>query len=117
MSGLADTGTTLISLDDASAKQYLADVKGVRDDNDSWTVDCDAKLPDLTFKISGHTVKIPGNSQIPTGEGKNQCYASAQGGGGDSTIMGDVFLKTQFVVFKLNDGEHNAQLGFAAQAA
>ncbi|KAI5301796.1 Type I transmembrane sorting receptor [Ascosphaera pollenicola] len=116
LSAMADTGTSLMNLEDSAAKGYFKDVNGVKEYGGFYTVNCDTELPDLVFKINGHRAVIPGNSHMGTGHGDNQCYTSVQGGGSEN-IIGDVFFKTQFVVFKLNDGEKNAQIGFATQAA
>ncbi|KAI4121492.1 MAG: hypothetical protein LQ347_006845, partial [Umbilicaria vellea] len=59
---IADTGTSLMLLDDVVATAYWSQVAGARDDpqQGGWTFPCDAALPDLTIAIGPNQGKIPG---------------------------------------------------------
>jgi aspergillopepsin I len=76
---------------------------------------CSAKLPDFTVNIGGYNAVVPGSlinyAQISTGS--SSCYGGIQSNEGIGlSIFGDIFLKSQYVVF---DSE-GPRLGFAAQA-
>lgn len=112
--GIADTGTTLLLLDDSTVSAYYKQVQGAQNSQSQggWVFDCSATLPDLKVTIGSYTATVPGKYLNYAKQG-GQCFGGLQSAGSIGTnIFGDVFLKSQYVVF---DAEKN-QLGFAAQA-
>lgn len=112
LSAIADTGTSLILIDDSVVSAYYDQVSGAQN-SDGYVFDCSATLPDFGITIGGQTFTVPGEyiNYAPNGDGT--CYGGIQSSSGIGfNILGDVFLKNQYVVF--DGGE--TQLGFAAQA-
>jgi len=115
--GIADTGTTLLLLDDEVVSAYYKQVSGAQQDSSAggYTFDCSAKLPDFTVTISGYDAVVPGDliNYAPASEGSSTCLGGIQSNSGIGfSIFGDIFLKSQYVVFDSN----GPRLGFAAQA-
>ena len=80
-----------------------------------WTFPCDTKLPDFTITINGYEAVVPGEhiNYAPVTEGSDTCFGGIQDNQGlPFSILGDIFLKSQYVVF---DSE-GPRLGFAPQA-
>ncbi|QKX54144.1 uncharacterized protein TRUGW13939_01228 [Talaromyces rugulosus] len=114
VSGIADTGTTLLLLDDSTVSAYYKQVDGAKNSQSEggWVFDCSATLPDLKVAIGSYTATVPGK-YINYAKQGSSCFGGLQSAGDIGiNIFGDVFLKSQYVVF---DAEKN-QLGFAAQA-
>ncbi|KAL6414145.1 Endothiapepsin [Ilyonectria robusta] len=138
ISGIADTGTTLLLLPGSVNDAYYSQVQGVQLDQTAggFTFPCDAKLPDFTFGVGNGTVTIPGSfmnfaalqSTASSRMGKRgrkfhpskaftaqaadagTCFGGMQSSDAVGTnIFGDIALKSAFVVF---DGA-NSQIGFA----
>ncbi|KAG1051563.1 hypothetical protein G6F43_006238 [Rhizopus delemar] len=98
-SAILDTGTTLLVLptDVASpiAKAYNAEDNG----DGTYIIDCDtSKLEPLTFSIGGADFEVPADSIIFEKQG-GSCIAGFTSGDFDFAILGDVFLKNNYVVF------------------
>lgn len=115
-SGIADTGTTLLLLDDSIVSQYYSQVSGAQQDSSAggYVFDCSTNLPDFSVSISGYTATVPGSliNYGPSGVGST-CLGGIQSNSGIGfSIFGDIFLKSQYVVFDSN----GPQLGFAPQA-
>lgn len=110
---IVDTGSTLILLDDEYCKSYYDGVKGAQSSDYGWTVPCDAELPDLDIDIGGYTATVPGKLlNWGRDPGASMCNGGLQSNDGGSSILGDVFLKSQFVVF---EGGPSPRFGFAPQ--
>ena len=73
--GIADTGTTLMLLEDTVTTAYYKQVKGAKIDarQGGYVFDCNAKLPDFTVKINGFNSVVPGKfiNFAPTDDGTN----------------------------------------------
>jgi aspergillopepsin I len=116
--GIADTGTTLLLLDDEVVSAYYKQVDGAQQDSSAggYTFDCSAKLPDFTVTISGYDAVVPGDliNYAPASQGSSTCLGGIQSNSGIGfSIFGDIFLKSQYVVFDSN----GPRLGFAAQSS
>jgi hypothetical protein len=112
---IADTGTTLILVAPSIAAAYWSTVPSAKFDNSQggYTFDCSATLPDFGLAItSTHTATVPGNLVNFAAIGATTCFGGIQGTGGNLMVLGDIFFKSQLVVF---DGGNN-QLGFAQAA-
>ena len=113
---IADTGTSLILLDDDVVKAYYSQVDGasVSQQQGGYTYDCNTALPALGIAIgSGYTAKINGADLTYANLGDGTCFGGLQSNQGQGIqILGDMFLKQFFAVF---DGG-NESFGIAEQS-
>ncbi|KAJ5200306.1 Peptidase aspartic catalytic [Penicillium cf. griseofulvum] len=117
INGIADTGTTLLLVDDDIVSAYYKKVTGAKDNTSvgGYVFPCDTNLPDFTVTINGYDAVVPGKhiNYAPVSTGSSSCFGGIQSNSGIGfSIFGDIFLKSQYVVF---DAE-GPRLGFAAQA-
>ncbi|KAJ5900443.1 Penicillopepsin-1 [Penicillium subrubescens] len=115
-SGIADTGTTLLLLPSTVVSAYYSQVSGAKNSRTAggYVFDCSAKLPDFSVKIGSYTATVPGSliNYGPSGVGST-CLGGIQSNSGIGfSIFGDIFLKSQYVVFN----SAGPKLGFAPQA-
>lgn len=115
---IADTGTSLLLLPDDIVSAYYAQVSGSQNSNSDggYIFDCTATLPDITLTIEGYGAVVPGSyiNYAPVSDGSSTCFGGIQSNTGvGQSIFGDIFLKSQFVVF--SDAASGPQLGFAAK--
>ncbi|ROW06840.1 hypothetical protein VMCG_04211 [Cytospora schulzeri] len=115
ITGIADTGTTLLYLPAAVNSAYYAQVDGASHSLllGGWIFNCDATLPDFTFGVGDATITIPAEYMNYGTALGNTCFGGLQ----PSTdiginIYGDVALKAAYVVF---NGE-TPSLGWAQKA-
>ena len=117
---IADTGTSLLLLDDSVAAAYWSRVPGARRDRalDAFVFPCDAPLPDFHLALGSagnYTATIAGplmNFSPARGQPGN-CFGGIQSNAGQQVqILGDLLFKSQFVAF---DGA-KLQIGFALHA-
>ncbi|KAL8408506.1 hypothetical protein RB594_007078 [Gaeumannomyces avenae] len=111
---IADTGTTLILANAATINGYYSKVQGAKNDQTvgGITVPCDANLPDLMLDVGGVMAKVKGSDIVFAKVQGNTCFGGMQPTTSDLQIYGDIFFKSQFVVF--NGG--NNTLGIADHA-
>ncbi|KID73287.1 Endothiapepsin [Metarhizium brunneum] len=116
ISGIIDTGATLLLLPDNVVKAYYSKVKGASYDESErgYTFGCSTTLPSFSFWVGNSTITIPGsymNYQATNDSGKT-CFGGLQSSSGYGvSIFGDVALKAAFVVFDAG----NNRLGWAAK--
>lgn len=116
ITGIADTGTTLLMLPDAVVSAYYGQVSGAQDSTEEggYVFSCDATLPDFSFNVGDGEITIPGtyiNFQ-PISTGSSTCYGGIQSDSGiGMAIFGDIALKAALVVFDSG----NSRLGWAAK--
>lgn len=80
-----------------------------------WVFPCSTDLPSFTVAIGDYKAVIPGKhiNFAPITDGSETCFGGIQGNEGlEFSILGDVFLKSQYVVFDAQ----GPRLGFAPQA-
>lgn len=117
LAGIADTGTTLLLVDDAIVNQYYSGVPSATFSQAAGLVifDCDETLPSFSLNIPGYQATVPGdfiNFGVFTG---NECIGGLQSSSGIGfNIFGDIFLKSQYVVFDRSQAQ--PRIGFAPQA-
>jgi aspergillopepsin I len=113
LTGIADTGTTLMLLSDDVVSSYWGQVDSASSNQGSYVFDCSADLPDFTLSVAGYNAVVPGSyfNYAPNGDGT--CYGGLQSSAGIGfNILGDIFLKSTLIIFDLD----NVQLGLAAKS-
>ncbi|KAK4236962.1 aspartic peptidase domain-containing protein [Achaetomium macrosporum] len=116
ISGIADTGTTLLLLPSSVVRAYYSQVRGAQDSQEvgGYVFPCSATTPDFKFAVGGTTITVPGKfiNFEPVDETGETCFGGIQSSGDIGiNIFGDVALKSAFVVF---DGGNN-RLGWATK--
>lgn len=117
ISGIADTGTTLLMLPVEIVKAYYAQIEGSSYDttNGGYIFPCSVTPPDFTIGIESGRIVIPGSyiNYSPIDSAGISCYGGIQD---DSdigfAIFGDIALKAAFVVFEGGDAP---KLGWASK--
>ena len=99
-SAIIDTGTTLLLLTNSVAADVAA-AYGATDNGDgTYAISCDAStLSPLSFQINGATFSIPAEDLIFEND-SGSCVAGFGYAGLDFAILGDVFIKNNYVVFQ-----------------
>lgn len=117
VSGIADTGTTLLYLPTSVVSAYYKQISGAKNNNNAggYTFPCSATPPAFTFSVGGKTITVPSDylNFGDIGDGSGACFGGLQSS--DSVginIYGDVALKSAFVVF---NGGSTPQLGWATK--
>ncbi|KAF2669341.1 putative aspartic-type endopeptidase [Microthyrium microscopicum] len=116
-----DTGSGLWYLPRPMAETYWKQIKDAKysPHEAAWTFPCSSSLPDISMKISGKRLVVPGinmNYQQAS-VGGNTCIGGLQPDTQSSMtsyIFGDVFIKGMYVVFEHPVGG-KPRLGFAQQ--
>ncbi len=116
ISGIADTGTTLLLLPASVVSAYYKQVSGAKNSasEGGYVFSCSATLPNFSFTVSSVTITIPGSyiNFAPVDSTGATCFGGIQSSAGIGiNIFGDVALKAAFVVF---DGG-NTRLGWATK--
>lgn len=111
-SSIVDTGTSMLMFPPDIVKAYYDKVPGsyLHPKFELMMIPCNATLPDLTFGIEEYRGHIPGHfmNYAPSDDGT--CYGGLQSSDGlPFGVIGDVLIKSQYVVF--NRG--NLTVGFA----
>ncbi|KAK4574766.1 hypothetical protein LTR86_001607 [Recurvomyces mirabilis] len=112
---IADTGTSLIMVDDDIVKNYYGQIPSAKlsQQQGGYIYDCSAQLPPIGFQIGQGMATLTGEqiTYAPLGDGT--CFGGVQSNnGGDLQIFGDMLLKNFFAIF---DGG-NKTFGIAAKA-
>lgn len=113
---IADTGTTLLYLPTDVVSAYYAKVSGAKYNSNQggYTYPCSSTLPSITLGIGSYKAVVPGSYINYAPVNSATCFGGIQRNTGIGfSIFGDIFLKSQFVVF---NGASSPQLGFAAKA-
>lgn len=112
---IVDTGTSLLLLPKSIVDFYYSKVEGARYDRAAGMtlIPCNASLPDFIFQVGDYNGTVPGHyinyGKMTRG---TACYGGIQIADGISfAVLGDVLLKSQFVVFDIG----KERVGFAAK--
>ncbi|KAK3944429.1 putative a chain endothiapepsin [Diplogelasinospora grovesii] len=118
ITGIADTGTTLLYLPTSIVTAYYRQVSGSSNSRTygGYVFPCSTTLPSFTFGVSSARITIPGTymNYGPVATGSSTCFGGLQSSSGIGiNIFGDVALKAAFVVF---NGASSPTLGWASKA-
>jgi aspergillopepsin I len=111
---IADTGTTLLLIEESIVKEYYSQVDGASYNSrqGGYVFPCSTDLPDFYVGIGEYQARVPGAyiNLVAVDNAGSSCFGGIQSSQGiPQSIFGDVFLKAVFAVF---DGE-NTQFGVA----
>ena len=113
---IADTGTTLLLMDDSIVEAYYAQVDGSEMDQSQggYVFPCSADLPDFVLGIGNGQSTIPGSLMSLGSVGGSSCFGGLQSNQGIGlSIYGDVWLKSVYAVFDSG----NQQFGYAPKSS
>ncbi|KAL8783006.1 MAG: hypothetical protein Q9195_009511 [Heterodermia aff. obscurata] len=112
---IADTGTSLLLVDDAVLQAYYSKVANAKLNDSGYVFPCSSALPDLKLQLGseGYMATIPGAFINYQAVGGGMCYGGLQSSQGQPIqILGDILFKSQFVVFDAR----GPSIGFAPHA-
>ena len=112
---IADTGTTLLLMDDSIVDDYYSQVDGAEVDQTQggYVFPCSADLPDFILGIGNGQATIPSSLMSLGSVGGSQCFGGLQSNSGIGlSIYGDVFLKAVLAVFDAD----NKRFGYAPKS-
>lgn len=112
VSGIVDTGTSLLMMPQEVVDAYYAEVPGSYFDSRSAVMlfPCEQTLPDFIFGVGDYRGIIPGYYINYANLNETYCYGGLQSSEGiPFAVFGDVLIKAQLVVFDRG----NLQVGFA----
>ncbi|KAK3319422.1 aspartic-type endopeptidase-like protein [Apodospora peruviana] len=117
ITGIADTGTTLLYLPTTIVNAYYKQVSKATNSNTygGYVFPCSSALPTFTFGVGTARITIPSTfmNYGPVADGSTTCFGGLQSSSGIGiNIFGDVALKAAYVVF---DGSSSPRLGWAAK--
>ncbi|KAG0307029.1 hypothetical protein BGZ98_001222 [Dissophora globulifera] len=105
-----DTGSTLLVVPEWIADQIHARIPGSRSFDVTWTVPCKLITGQLEFDIEGKRFAVPSIDLVREQTNiQGLCYSAIQSSPAGFMIIGDVFLKNNYVVFD----QENQRVGFA----
>ncbi|KAF9951098.1 Vacuolar protease A [Mortierella alpina] len=106
---LIDTGTTLLVLPKSIADWVNEQIPHSQVIGGKWTIPCDS-TSGLEFKFEGASFLVPARDVVRERIGlPGRCYSGVQTSSGSYMVIGDVFIKNNYVVFDAD----NRMVGFA----
>ena len=114
---VVDSGTTLLYLPAAVVTAYYRQVSGAANSATygGYVFACSTTLPSFTLGIGSYRAVVPGSfiNYAPVDDTGTTCFGGIQPNTGIGfSILGDIFLKSQFVIFQ---GPVNPTIGFATK--
>ncbi|KAG0269076.1 hypothetical protein DFQ27_004835 [Actinomortierella ambigua] len=108
ISGIMDTGTTLMVAPSKLARGIHRKIKGAQEHGQSWAVPCNlASLePEgrVEFDIEGKRFKIPFSDIVREETDRaGMCFSGIQMSSASFMIIGDVFIKNNYIVFDVEN--------------
>ena len=105
---IVDTGTTLLVGPEAMVRIYHSQIPRSRRFKKTWVVPCMGNI-NLGIVIEGKTFWVPYKDLAREYVGLGLCFSAVQTSSADFLILGDVFLKNNYVVFD----QEGMRVGFA----
>ncbi|KAI8059283.1 Rhizopuspepsin At Ph 4.6 [Gongronella butleri] len=98
--GILDTGTTLLIFPDIVANHVAKAYNAKQNQDGTYNINCDtSKLQPLKFTFKGKDFVVPPASLVFQKTSSGCVAGFASGGNIKMTIIGDVFLKNNYVIF------------------
>ncbi|MCJ1390481.1 Type I transmembrane sorting receptor [Xylographa bjoerkii] len=114
---VADTGTSKIIVPQPVVDQYYTQVPGVVNTGSNYIFPCanlgSNLMPSFGVNLGGETYTVPGDYMWSQHYNSTYCYGALEGTAGTAAVLGDMFLRTQFVVY---DYTGTGRVGFAPKA-
>ncbi|KAF8314874.1 aspartic peptidase domain-containing protein [Cantharellus anzutake] len=99
---IADTGTTLILLEDSVLDDIYGQIRGARTDRSGWVLPSNAHCPDVSFSIGGNFFSISGEDLKFADSGNGMSFGAIQSRGSNrQDILGDVSVIVKYLVWIL----------------
>ncbi|KAF9273093.1 Vacuolar protease A [Mortierella alpina] len=109
LKALIDTGTTLLVLPKNIADWINEQIPNSQLVAGKWTIPCDSRSG-LEFKFEKTSFLVPARDVVRECIGEpGRCYSGIQTSSGNYMVIGDVFIKNNYVVFDAD----NRMVGFA----
>lgn len=113
VTGIADTGTSLLLLPDNVVNDYWSGVRSAKKDPNIAnfiSYECSESIPDFYFGVENSKIHISADLINYGGAGGSRCFGGIQSSSGVGiNIYGDIAFKAALVVFD----DANSRLGFA----
>ncbi|KAI8064345.1 syncephapepsin precursor [Gongronella butleri] len=105
LQAIVDTGTSLVVMPQKQADEVAAAYGATANKDGTYTIDCDtSKFKPWQFKLAGHNFQVAAEDMIYAQSGK-QCIAGFAASDTQFTILGDTFIKNNYVVFNYEKPE------------
>ncbi|EGN96394.1 hypothetical protein SERLA73DRAFT_76353 [Serpula lacrymans var. lacrymans S7.3] len=115
VSGIIDTGTTLIVANTSNVNQFYSALNGTDVGGGSYTLPCDS-MPSISITLGGTSFTMsPDTFNIGAYDSTGEACVgavSANDGIGDFWVLGDAFLRNVYTVFDVG----NSRVGYAQLA-
>ena len=117
---LVDTGTSMLIVPQAVVNQYYAEVPGAYNTPQGlgYIFPCanlqNNLMPSFGINLGGTTFTVPGDYMWSNTYNSTHCYGALEGTSSTQAFLGDLFLRTQFVVY---DYAGTGSVGFAPKAS
>ncbi|KZS88089.1 acid protease [Sistotremastrum niveocremeum HHB9708] len=112
---IADTGTTLCLVDDNTVQSIYSQIEGAQLDNSQggYVYPSDAQIPVVQFAVGDNLFTVDPADFAFSDAGNGMTFGGIQSRGDNPfDILGDVFLKSVYVVFD----QSNVQIGMAQRS-
>ncbi|KAF8936405.1 hypothetical protein BGZ58_004222 [Dissophora ornata] len=107
---IIDTGSTLLLVPEKIASWVHKQIAGAKGFGGMWTVPCGSTLGKIEFDIEGVRFAVPGEDLVRERTRiQGLCFSAIQSSNANYMIIGDIFLKNNYVVFD----QENERVGFA----
>ena len=114
---LIDTGTSLIIVPNSVVGEYYAKVPGAFNSSSGYMYPCtnlkNNLMPSFGINLGGTVFTVPGSYMFSLQHNATYCYGVLAGTTGTQAFLGDMFLRTQFVVYNYTG---TGSVGFAPKA-
>jgi hypothetical protein len=98
---IVDTGTTLLILQKSIADRVASHYHAKLNSDGTFKISCDSsKFDSLVFSLGGSLFQIPGDDLVYAKDGAH-CIAGFATGDFPFSILGDVFIRNNYVVFDM----------------
>lgn len=114
---LVDSGTSMIIVSQTIVDAYYKQVPGSENGPSGYIFPCalltNHQMPSFSIYIQGQAFTVPGSYMWSQHYNATHCFGALEGNTGTTAYFGDMFLRTQYVVYNYTG---TGSIGFAAKA-